>query len=196
MCNSVTRVSIEWPVRQRCGDGRGRRRRRGWPAPATPCCWPPRVRPSTSSAATPSAATRSPRPCARPGSRPMSNILTRLRLRRTRRPRTRPPPRRPPRPRSAHPLRRMARPADDVVSPHHRRRRAAHHARPDHGAVGVRGALLRRGRLAVGDLRQAGAVDDRRPVRVLRRAADARADDAQPGVHRVRASPSSCWSWC
>ncbi len=38
---------------------------RGLAGPATPCYWPLPVRPSTSSAATASAATRSPRPCLR-----------------------------------------------------------------------------------------------------------------------------------
>ena len=88
--------------------------------------------------------------------------------------------------RPAHPVRRLAGPPDDVVPPDHRGGRAAGHARADHGAVGVRRALLRRGRLAVGDLRQAGAVDDRRPGRLLRRAAHAGQPDAPAGVPGLR----------
>src|SRR6478752_4732853 len=56
--------------------------RAGWPAPATPCCWLLRVRPSTSSAATANAGTPSRPPCAHPGSN-MSSLVNRLRLRRS-----------------------------------------------------------------------------------------------------------------
>ena len=74
--------------------------------------------------------------------------------------------------------------------------RPAGHAGPDDGAVGVRRVLLRHRRLALDRLRQAGAVDGRRPVRVLRRAADAGAADAQRWRSPGSPSPSSCWSWC
>ena len=89
--------------------------------------------------------------------------------------------------RTAHPVRGLAGPADDVVSSDHRRGRAVDHAGSDHGALRVRGPFLRRRRVGVGHLRSPGAVDDHRAVRVLPGVAIAGAVHATHGVLRFRA---------
>ena len=121
---------------RRGGDDRRRRRRaRTRRTPATPCCWRRPGHPSTSSAATGIEAMRSPRPCAPcPGNRDEQHsdpIAAAQSGRRSQAGRVDGP-------RAAHPVRRLARQADDVVSPHHRRRCPAGDVGPDDGAVRFR----------------------------------------------------------
>ena len=80
----------------------------------------------------------------------------------------------------------MAVPAPDVLSPDGVGGGHADHAGSDHGAVGLRGALLRRRRLAVDHFRPPGGVGRVGRVRLLVRSATAGALHAAYGISGLR----------